>query len=306
MNRFDLISFASADALAGAVSSAWLDEIVAANRSGRPHFVALSGGRITLKFFAAVIEQSKARDISLSNVHFFWADERCVPPDDKESSYAAAAEYFFRPLGIAPDKIHRILGELPPERAAQLATEEILSVVPFSPPSTRLDEEKMHGAQKAASSFPEPTPSPSQEGNNVRASDVLLPSSEGLGVGSSSGKETGSASRQESVNVQPVLDIVFLGMGEDGHVASLFPDEPEAARLNPAIYRAISNSPKPPPNRVTLGYDAIAAAKNVWVLASGAGKEAVLRESLSPEGKTPLARVLKMCAAAKVFTDIKV
>ncbi len=239
MNRFELIPFTSADALVAAVSSAWLDEIVAANRSGRPHFVALSGGRITLKFFAAVIEQSQARNISLSNVHFFWADERCVPPDDKESSYAAAADHFFRPLAIAPDKIHRILGELSPERAVQLATEDIQKTVP------------------------------------------------------------------RNASSQPMLDIVFLGMGEDGHVASLFPEEPEAARLNPAIYRAISNSPKPPPNRVTLGYDAIAVARNVWVLASGAGKEAVLRESLSPEGKTPLARVLRMCSSAKVFTDIQ-
>lgn len=240
VNRFELIPFTSADALAVAVASAWLDEIAAVIRSSKPHYVALSGGRITLKFFAAVIEQSKARNISLSNVHFFWADERCVPPDDKESSYAAAAEHFFRPLAIAPDKIHRILSELPPERAAQLANEDIQKTVPLN----------------------------------------------------SAG--------------QPVFDIVFLGMGEDGHVASLFPEEPEAARLNPAIYRAISNSPKPPPNRVTLGYDAIASARNVWVLASGAGKEAVLRESLSSDCKTPLARVLKMSRAAKVFTDIKV
>ena len=236
---FEIIPFTSADALAAAVSSAWLDEIAAANHSSKLYFVALSGGRITLKFFAAVIELSKVRNISLSNVHFFWADERCVPPDDKESSYATAAEHFFRPLGIAPDKIHRILGELPPERAAQLAMQDIQKTVPCN-----------------------------------------------------------AAGR-------PLLDIIFLGMGEDGHVASLFPDEPEVARLNPAIYRAISNSPKPPPNRVTLGYDAIAAARNVWVLASGAGKEAVLRESLSPEGKTPLAWVLKMSSAAKVFSDIQ-
>ena len=236
----ETLKFSTPDDLACAVASSWLDEIAAANRTGKPHFVALSGGRITLKFFAAVIEQSKARNISLSNVHFCWADERCVPPDDKESSFAAAAEHFFRPLSIAPDKIHRILGELPPERAAQLAVQDIQKTV----------------SRNAAG--------------------------------------------------QPMFDIVFLGMGDDGHVASLFPEEPEAARLNPAIYRAISNSPKPPPNRITLGYDAIAAAKNVWVLASGAGKEAVLRESLSPDGKTPLARVLKMCPAAKVFTDIKV
>ena len=238
MNCFEMVSLPNADALVATVAATWLDEIATANSSGKPHFVALSGGRITLKFFAVVIEQSKTRNISLGNVHFFWADERCVPPDDKESSFAAADEHFFHLLAIARTNIHRIYGEQAPEYAARLANMEIKGTVPLN----------------AAG--------------------------------------------------QPVFDIVFLGMGEDGHVASLFPDEAEAARLDPAIYRAIGNSPKPPPNRVTLGYAAIAAAKNVWVLASGAGKEVALRESLSLEGKTPLARVLKMSSSAKVFTDI--
>ena len=68
---------------------------------------------------------------------------------------------------------------------------------------------------------------------------------------------------------QPVLDLIFLGMGEDGHVASLFPGENEAAGSDNAVYRAVKNSPKPPPNRVTLGYAAIVAARQVWVLVSG-------------------------------------
>ena len=239
MKTLNLLKSNSPDELSASVASAWLDEIFAASSSGKPHFVALSGGRITLKFFAMAIELSKTRNISLGNVHFFWADERCVPPDDKESSFAAADEHFFRPLGIVRANIHRIYGEQAPEYAARLANMEIKGTVPLN----------------AAG--------------------------------------------------QPMFDIVFLGMGEDGHVASLFPNEAEAARLDPAIYRAIGNSPKPPPNRVTLGYAAIAAAKNVWVLASGAGKEVALRESLSLEGKTPLARVLKMSSSAKVFTDIR-
>src|SRR5204862_3313793 len=81
---------------------------------------------------------------------------------------------------------------------------------------------------------------------------------------------------------QPVLDFIFLGLGEDGHVASLFPDEPETWVSDKAVYRAINNSPKPPPNRITLGYQAIGSAQQVWMLASGAGKEAALRESRSP------------------------
>lgn len=239
MNKIQLISFQSPDELARIAAAAWLKEISAANQAGRPHFVALSGGRITLKFFAAAIAMSRAQNVSLANVHFFWADERCVPPDDQESSFGAANEAFLRPLGIAADKIHRVLGEQTPEQGAAQANAEIKRIVPFN----------------AAG--------------------------------------------------QPVLDLIFLGLGEDGHVASLFPQESEAARANPAVYRVITDSPKPPANRVTLGYAAIAAAKNVWVLASGAGKETALRDSLPPEQKTPLGRVLQMRSQTRVFTDIK-
>ena len=63
MQNFELISFATADELARAVAGAWLDEIEAAHRAGKPHCVALSGGRITQKFFASVVEQAKARKI---------------------------------------------------------------------------------------------------------------------------------------------------------------------------------------------------------------------------------------------------
>lgn len=238
MNKTQLISFQNPDALARLVAAAWLKEIAAANQAGQPQHVALSGGRITLKLFAAVMELSRAQNVSLANVHFFWADERCVPPDDKESSFGAANDAFFRPLGIAADKIHRVLGEESPERAAEHANAEIKRVVPLDTAG------------------------------------------------------------------QPVLDLIFLGLGEDGHVASLFPRETEAERANPAVYRIITDSPKPPPIRVTLGYPAIAAAKAVWVLASGVGKEIALRDSLAAGEKTPLGRVLQMRAATKVFTDI--
>jgi len=52
-----------------------------------------------------------------------------------------------------------------------------------------------------------------------------------------------------------------------------------------------------------LSYAAIAAAKNVWVLASGAGKETALRESLSPSEKTPLAKVIQSRPQTKIFSD---
>ena len=240
MEKFNLIFFNHADALAQAVAAAWLDEVAAANRAGKPHLVALSGGRITLKFFAAVIELASARNVSLADVHFFWADERCVPPHDPESNFAAADKLFFQPLGISARNIHRIRGEDAPVAAARLATEEILRIA------------------------------------------------------------------QRNADGQPVLDLIFLGMGEDGHVASLFPREPETAVTDKSIFRVIENSPKLPPNRVTLGYPTIAAARQVWVLASGAGKETALRESLKPDGQTPLARVLRSRSQTRIFTDIRI
>ncbi len=110
--------------------------------------------------------------------------------------------------------------------------------------------------------------------------------------------------RATTVNRQgdPRFDLVILGMGEDGHVASLFPEAPLSVVESRAVYLAVTG-PKPPPQRVTLTYPALAAARSVWVLASGLGKEAALRASLAPGGTTPLARVLQSRRHTVVFTD---
>jgi 6-phosphogluconolactonase len=244
VKNFDLISFATAAELAQAVASAWLDEIAATNRAGKAYCVALSGGRIARKFFASVTEQATARKIGdgdtpsfPENVHFFWADERCVPPGDAESNFAIARKFLFAPLKIADAQIHRIRGEDSPEAAAKAASTEISKIAPVN--------------------------------------------------------EIG----------QPVLDLIFLGVGEDGHVASLFPGEPDVLISDRAIYRAVKKSPKPPQNRVTLNYATIAAAREVWVLVSGTGKEAALRESLFSKGRTPLARVTQFRTRTKIFSD---
>ena len=88
-----------------------------------------------------------------------------------------------------------------------------------------------------------------------------------------------------------MLDLVLLGMGEDGHVASLFPGAPAEVTTSAATFLPVIG-PKPPPQRVTLTYPVIRAARTVWVVVSGAAKEAALRASLSPGAGTPLGRVL--------------
>ena len=58
-------------------------------------------------------------------VHFFWADERCVPPDDPESNFKLARELLFAPLGIPENQIHRIRGEDSPSAAVKSAEAEL-------------------------------------------------------------------------------------------------------------------------------------------------------------------------------------
>ncbi len=100
----------------------------------------------------------------------------------------------------------------------------------------------------------------------------------------------------------PEIDLVLLGMGEDGHVASLFPGESKDIMQMRAVYRSVV-AVKPPAHRISLGYGVLAAAREVWVLASGAGKEAALVESLRAGGTTPLARLLKLRKQTRLCVD---
>lgn len=71
---------------------------------------------------------------------------------------------------------------------------------------------------------------------------------------------------------QPILDVIVLGIGPDGHVASLFPGSDALRAKDPPACIAISDSPKPPPERLTLSLPVLHAARSCLLLATGAGK----------------------------------
>ncbi|MEV7971703.1 6-phosphogluconolactonase [Cellulomonas sp. NPDC089187] len=79
----------------------------------------------------------------------------------------------------------------------------------------------------------------------------------------------------------PALDVLMFGMGPDGHVASLFPGHP-GVDVTGTTTTGVHNSPKPPPLRVSLTFEAIHAAREVWVVAAGAEKAGAVASALTP------------------------
>lgn len=78
--------------------------------------LGLAGGRTPRRLYELLAER---RDrVPWDRVHFFWGDERCVPPDDPRSNYRLARETLLDRLSVGDDAIHRVRGELDPEAAA--------------------------------------------------------------------------------------------------------------------------------------------------------------------------------------------
>jgi 6-phosphogluconolactonase len=165
--------------------------------------LALSGGTTPGRTYELLGEEPAA----LADTHIWFADERCVAPDDEESNYLLAQRALIEPAAIDPVRVHRMQGELGP-----------------------------------------------QEGAAGYAAELCRP---------------GGPQRAEGV---PVLDLIVLGIGPDGHVASLFPGAPTLSAGEEAICLGISDSPKPPPERITLSLAVLRAASGCLLLATGASK----------------------------------
>ena len=85
------------------------------------------------------------------------------------------------------------------------------------------------------------------------------------------GYEQVLAANAEPGEPTPYFDVHLLGMGGEGHINSLFPDTP-AVRETSRMVVGVSDSPKPPPQRITLTLPAIQRSREVWLIVSGAAK----------------------------------
>ena len=110
----------------------------------------------------------------------------------------------------------------------------------------------------------------------------------------------------------PAFDVVLLGVGPDGHCASLFPGHPGTRVVDTSVI-AVRDSPKPPPVRLSLTFPALDAAKEVWFVVAGSGKaDAVARAlggapreevpSAGPRGRNRTLWLLDQEAAANLPT----
>ena len=97
-------------------------------------------------------------------------------------------------------------------------------------------------------------------------------------------EELRAAARPEERLGVPTFDVVMLGVGPDGHVASLFPEHPALHEADRTVV-GVRGSPKPPPVRISLTMPVIRSAGEVWLLAAGAEKATAVALALSGAGE---------------------
>ena len=171
--------------------------------------VALAGGSTPIPLYEYLADQ-KVDELDWSKVHFFWSDERSVPPDNPESNFNQANLSLLIPRAIQKENIHRVKAELAPAEAARQYQEEI------------------------------------------------------------------QASFQQKF---PSFDLILLGMGNDGHTASLFPD------TELVISDVIDHNRLVAPNwvpkleswRISFTPRLINAAQNIFFLVNGQSKATTLK-----------------------------
>ena len=129
---------------------------------------------------------------------------------------------------------------------------------------------------------------------NDRLIDVLLlpvaplPSKNLHRIPAELGPEEGALHYSELLDQTPRFDIALLGVGPDGHTASLFPNHPALRDYRPAV--PVRNAPKPPPDRVSIGLSRLQAARERWVIVCG-GEKRDLITRIQREEDLPVMRV---------------
>ena len=215
MNRSIKI-FSSANEVAERFAEEFKRMITNSLRDNKTFTVALSGGS-TPELLFSVLGDKYSKSIPWEYVHFFWGDERCVPPDDPESNYGMAFRKLFEKIEIPTSNIHRIAGEMDPKKEASRYSDEICAF--------------------------------------IRTRDGL-----------------------------PEFDLILLGLGDDGHTASIFPENMEL--LNSLKICVVSSHPVTKQKRITITGRVINNADYVIFLVTGKKKATIVEKIINKDNYT--------------------
>jgi 6-phosphogluconolactonase len=200
--------FPTPQSLAESLALDLVSQIREADSGDHPFTIALSGGS-TPRLLFSVLGDLYASSVPWDKVHFFWVDERCVPPEDHESNFGMTNEVLFSKIKIPRENIHRMKGEDDPVKESERYSREI---------------------------------------NDF------------------------SAKR----NDLPFFDIMLLGLGEDGHTASIFPGNEKLFLTDKTCTTAVH--PSTGQTRITITGKIINNAASVILLVTGKNKAVIVNK----------------------------
>lgn len=235
-----LTTLADAEAVAVRAAREIARRLAAARRQRGVAHLALSGGTTPGRAYELLARALEGWE----GVEVWFADERCVGPQDAQSNYRLARETLLDAAGVPAGRVHRMEGEL--------------------------------GAQDGAERY--------QRALRER----VAPEQE------ASEREPGGA---------PALDAIVLGIGPDGHVASLFPGSPTLDADERELCLAVQDSPKPPSERITLSLSMLRAARSCVLLATGASKADAVAAMLAQPTRHVPASLLRRGRLSVIVDD---
>jgi 6-phosphogluconolactonase len=208
-----LTTLADAEAVAKRAALQIARDLQSARRARGVAHLALSGGTTPARTYELLASELS----DWERIEVWFADERCVGPEDPESNYRLARETLLSAVVVPEERVHRMEGELGPEA----------------------------GAERYALTLRERVSPQTDDPAHAHVEAGALP---------------------------PALDVIVLGIGPDGHVASLFPGAPTLDADARALCLGVHDSPKPPPERITLSLSVLRSARACVLMATSASK----------------------------------
>lgn len=270
-----LVAHPTRDALAEDAVTRILDIIEHVLSERTIAHISLTGGTMGIATLKAWAENERVKDIDWSRVHFWFSDERFVPERSPERNDGQAIEVLLAPLlshGLVVGNVHR------------MGPSDIFTGLEAAAEHYAFEMRDYAGSAPAVSvQMPEGATELPLAGGHGGGAGHEHGGSGGCGCGGGGCGCGGGGCGGGGQWPAPVFDITLLGMGPDGHIASLFPGRKQVllgtglpedpVEGGKAVTVMVSDSPKPPAERVSVTLPIINNSRNVFFLITGEDKQ---------------------------------